>query len=97
MITLSKDIDQLSKAMRSMCALRFFADHSSETSSIIVNDIFKKLMPQADSTIGEGDLVYSTGLNAFNNMRYQFMNTLKMAAESYKIDHIAYVMDIYLF
>lgn len=80
-----------------MCALRFFADRSSETSSVIVDGIFKKLMPQADSTIGEGDLVYTTGLNAFNNMRYQFMSTIKMAAESYKIDHIAYVMDICLF
>ena len=53
-------------------------------------------MPQADSTIGEGDLVYSTGLNAFNNMRYQFMNTIKVAAESYKIGHIEYVIDLYL-
>ena len=77
-----------------MCALRFFADRSSEASSAIVDGIFKKLMPRADSTSGGGDLVYSTGLNAFNNMRYQFMNTVKVAAESYKIDHGAYVVDL---
>ena len=90
----SKDIDQLSRAMHSMCALCFFADHSSETSSMIMDSIFKKLMPQADLTIGEGDLIYSTGLNAFNNMCYQFMSTIKTAAESYKIGHIAYVVDL---
>ena len=61
---------------------------------MIVDSIFKKLMPRADLTIGEGDLIYLMGLNAFKNLRYQFMTMIKTTVESYKIGHIAYVVDL---
>jgi hypothetical protein len=73
--------------MRIQCALRFFADRDPEISTEIVVGLTQKLLPKADASVAEGDFIYSSGLNAFNNMRYQFMKAIKLAMISYKTCH----------
>ena len=82
--------------MRTQCALRFFADRDPDKSTYIVEGLMQKLLPDADILIAEGDFIYSSGLNAFNNMRYQFMNAIKLAMISYKTSHIRYIISLVL-
>ena len=82
--------------MRTQCALCFFADQDPEKSTDIVEGLMQKLLPDADASIAEGDFVYSSGLNAFNNMRYQFMKAIRLAMISYKTSHIRYIISLVL-
>lgn len=50
----------------------------------------QKLLPNADASVAEGDFIYSSGLNTFNNMRYYFTKAIKLAMTSYKTCHARY-------
>jgi hypothetical protein len=73
--------------MIAKCALAFFTVRSPIKSPDIVASIVKELMPQAHPSLNDGESVYSSGLTAFNNMRYTFMSTIKELAEQYSINH----------
>ena len=56
----------------------------------------QKLLPDADASIAEGDFIYLSGLNTFNNMRYQFMKAIRLAMILYKTSHIRYIISLVL-
>ena len=73
--------------MYTKAACMFTSVRNADKTRSIIKDMISKFDPNANPRFGRGEVVYKRTLKFCNNMRYQFMNTIRELARTYIRDH----------